>query len=96
MKLSKYLAEKFEFEFEKIFNEEKLDKDFLSQEQFGSCFSRASAGIELATEGIKADLAYAIAVHREKEHGDDTTDEQTSLLETGADPEIGVMSFWSE
>ena len=96
MKLSKYLAEKFEKEFDAIFEKEKIDKEFLSQEQFGSCLERASAGIDLATEGIKHDLAYMIALHREKEHGENTMDEQAALLKAGADPSIGVMSFWSE
>lgn len=96
MKLSKYLADKFEKEFEAIFEKEKMDKNFLSQEQFKSCLERAEAGINLATEGIKHDLAYIIAVHREKEHGDDTFSEQAVLLEAGADAEIGTMSWWNQ
>lgn len=96
MKLSKYLADKFEKEFEAIFEKEKMDKEFLSQEMFDSCLERAEVGINLATEGIKHDLAYMIAVHREKEHGDNTFDEQSSLLEAGADPVVGTMSFWNQ
>jgi len=96
MKLSKYLAGKFEKEFDAIFEKEKIDKEFLSQEQFSSCLERASAGIDLATDGIKADLAYIIALHREKEHGENTMDEQASLLEAGADPEISVQTWWNQ
>lgn len=96
MKLSKYLADKFEAEFEKIFEQEKMDKDFLSQEQFYSCLDRAEEGILLATEGIKIDLGYMIACHREKEHGDDTMEEQASLLEAGADPEVGSLAWWND
>lgn len=95
MRLSHYLAQKFEKEFDSVFEKEKMDKDFLSQEHFESCMDRASAGIELATEGIKADLAYMIAVHREKEHGDNTMDEQASLLKAGADPEITASTWWN-
>jgi len=95
MKLSKYLADKFEAEFEAIYEKEKMDKDFLSQEQFDSCIDRAKAGVALATESLINDLAYAIAVHREKEHSEDTLEEQAVLLAAGAEPEIGTLGFWS-
>jgi len=95
MKLSKYLADKFEAEFEAIYQKEKIDVEFLSQDKFSSCLERAKAGIELATEAITNDLAYAIAVHREKDHSEDTLEEQAVLLAVGAEPEIGTLGFWS-
>lgn len=95
MKLSKALAEKFEAEFEKVFEKEKSDKEFLKQEDFASCKDRASEGILEAVNPLIIDLGYAIAIHREKEHNDDTLAEQAELLKAGADPEMGTMSFWS-
>jgi hypothetical protein len=96
MKLSKKLAKKFETEFEKVFEKEKAEKDFLKQGDFQSCRDRAAAGIIKAIEPIITDLGYCIAVHREKEHGDDTLGEQVILLEDGADPEMGTMSWWND
>jgi len=95
MKLSKALADKFEKKFEGVFQKEKAEKDFLKQEDFVTCRDRAAAGIIAAVESVITDLGYVIAMHREKEHGDDTLEEQASLLSAGADPEIGTMSFWS-
>ncbi len=96
MTLSEKLAEKFETEFTNVFEKEKQDKDYLNQEEFDTCKDRATAGIIAATEAVIVDLAYCIAVHREKEHKDNTIDEQASLLEAGADPEIGTMSWWND
>ena len=96
MKLTKALAEKFESEFEKVFEKEKADKDFLKQEDFSSCRERAEAGIIIAIQAVINDLGYSIAIHREKEHGDDTKAEQAALLESGANPEMGTMSWWNQ
>ena len=96
MKLSKKLAEIFEEEFETVFQKEKADKDYLSQDQFLSCKSRAQEAIDVATEKVVNALALSIAVHREEEHGEDTAQEQAELLDAGADPEIGTYGFWSQ
>ena len=96
MKLSKYLAEIFEEEFDQVFIKEKTDSEFLNQDQFKSCFDRAKAAIDLSTDKMINTLALMIALHREKEHLENTLDEQAALLSAGADPSIGVMSFWSE
>ena len=95
MKLSKKLAEIFEEEFEKVFEKEKTDKDFLKQEDFSNCRERAQAGIEIAMENVISTLALTIALHREKEHGDNTIEEQASLLSAGADPEVSTRSWWN-
>ena len=95
MKLSKALANKFEAEFEKVFEKEKADKNYLKQDEFVSCRDRAAAGIIEAVEAVINDLGYCIAIHREREHGDNTTEEQVSLLSAGADPEMGALSWWS-
>lgn len=96
MKLSKYLAEIFEEEFEFIFQKEKSDNEFLNHEEFEACRDRAKKAIDLATEKVVNTLALSIAAHREKDHGDNTIAEQAVLLDAGADPEIGTMSFWNE
>lgn len=96
MKLSKKLAEKFEVEFQKVFDKEKAEKDFLNQDGFESCRDRAEAGILLAVKSVIDDLGFCISVHREAEHGDDTLNEQASLLSTGADPEMGTEAWWND
>lgn len=96
MKLSKALADKFEKNFEEVFEKEKAEKDFLKQEDFTSCEDRARAGVMAAIEPIIKDLGYSIALHREAEHGDNTTEEQASLLSAGADPEVSARSWWNE
>lgn len=96
MHLEEVLAKRFKAEFKKIFDKEKVEKAYLNQDDFPDCESRAREAIEIASELVIKDLGYCIAVHREKEHGEDTMAEQASLLEAGADPEIGVRGFWSE
>lgn len=95
MKLSKKLAEIFEQEFEAVFEKEKAEKEFLKHEDFESCRSRAEAGVALAMEKVVDSLGLSIAIHREQEHGEDTTEEQAKLLAAGADPEMSTRAWWS-
>ena len=100
MKLSKVIAKRFEDKLEEYFQKEKIDKDFLSAEQYNSCLERAMAWIQMSFDETKdsmaTDAAYPMAVHREKDHGEETLEEQASLLSAGADPEMGTMAFWSQ
>jgi hypothetical protein len=100
MKLSKMMAKKFEDKLEEYFEEEKVDRDFLSQENYDSCFDRAMDWIQMSFDGTKdamaTDAGYAIALDREKHANENTYDEQAELLKAGADPEIKTMSFWMD
>ena len=96
MKLAKYLAEIFEEELQNVIEKEKLEKEFLAHEDFESCRERAAAGVEIAAEKVINTLGYSIAIHREKEHGEDTMEEQVALLSAGAEAEVGTRAWWSQ
>ena len=95
MDLASELAKKFEENMRELIEREKKEPSFLSQEGFDNCKDRAKAAIDMAAEPVTATLAYAIAVHREKEHKDNTIEEQSVLLAQGADPEVGTRSWWN-
>lgn len=82
-----------------LFEKEKSDPEFLNQNDFPDCKSRAMAWLEMAFEESKNDMAndagLVIAVHREIDHSDNTLEEQTALLEAGADPEISATAWWN-
>ncbi len=100
MTLSEKVGSKFVNKLEELFQKEKVDKDFLSQENYNSCFERAMDWIQMAFDDTKkemaTDAALPIAVHREDDHKDNTIDEQANLLEAGADPEMGAKSWWNQ
>lgn len=100
MKLSKMMAKKFEGKLDEYFEKEKVDPALFPQENYGSCFERAMDWIvksfEDSKDSMATDAGYAIALNREEQHGDDTINEQSKLLNSGADPEIGTMTFWNQ
>lgn len=96
MTLAKFLSEIFETEIQAVIDKEKVEKDFLKQEDFYCCRDRAEEGVSLAMQKVIDTLGLAIAVHREKEHGDDTMAEQATLLQAGAEPEVATRAWWND
>lgn len=100
MKLSHFIAKQFEDELERLFQKEKTEPDFMHQDNYESCKERAMDWLETAFYGMveqaSNDVGYSIAVHREKEHGDDTMEEQAALLAAGADAEVSTRAWWSD
>lgn len=94
-KLTDIMTEKFRKSFDEMRDKEEKVADFLNQKDFLSCEARATKALLIVIEPLIKDLGYAIAVNREKDHSDDTMEEQARLLEQGADPEMGVMGFWN-
>jgi len=74
---------------ETLYQREQDDPNFLSQEDYPDCESRALAWLDMAyaiaRPKMGRDAGYVIAVHREDSHKDDTLSEQAILLEAGAD-----------
>ena len=94
------ICAKFIGKLDELFEREKKEKDFLSQELFGSCRERAEAWLKMAYEQsvdeMANDAGYAIAAHRGEEHGDETSAEQLELLAAGADPKMmAARGFWT-
>ena len=94
MKLSKALADIFEREFQKVFEKEQLEKDYLNQDDYDTCRDRAVAGINDALPEVIDFLAAAIATHRELDHSEDHT-EEVATLSTSAVSGVGTMSWWT-
>lgn len=89
------LTEQFRDDLTKVI-EKEVKENHLPQGKFSSCLERASAGIDEATKGVKKTLALAIALHREKEHGEDTMEEQAVLLaDESTSATIGTLGYWN-
>lgn len=101
-KLSKIIAKRFEDKLEEFFQREQIDPDFLSHDEFDSCFERAMTWIQMSFDeakvGMATDAGFAIAVHRSgDDHNDESAEaEKVVLLESGADPTIGTLGFWNQ
>jgi len=93
--LAHELAKQFEKDFYKVAIRELNEEDFLNKKDFPDARSRAAAGVVEAAKGTIDTLGLAIAVSYEVKDGDDTTEEQASLLKAEADPEVGTRSWWN-
>jgi hypothetical protein len=92
------LATRFEEDLKALMNKEVAEMEFLNQKDFKKCEDRADKFLKLATKRVSKILALGIAKHREDKHGEDTLEEQASLM-AGLEPddvEVGVMGWWSQ
>lgn len=99
MKLSELAVQPLIAALDRLKEREEREENFLNQKDFLDCRSRIQAWIDMAIEEsrelMSIEPAYAAALHREKDHGDNTIEEQASLLEAGADPEISTKAWWN-
>ena len=93
--LAHELAKQFEIDMYKVLVKELNEPDYLPQKDFVSCRDRAAAGVMEAAKGTIDTLGLATAISREVKYGDNTTDEQALLLESGADAEVGMETWWA-
>lgn len=100
MKLSELAVQPLIAALDRLKAREEAESDFLNQKDFPDCRSRMQAWIDMAIEEARPLMSiepgYVATLHREKEHGDDTMEEQSALLKAGADPEIGTISWWNQ
>lgn len=75
---------------------EEREAGYLSHDQFDTCLSRAKAILMEAIKKPLDMLTIAIAVHREKFHGEDHSKEikEISRLLTTKEVKISTMGWW--
>ena len=97
MKLSHELGKIFESEIEAIIQKEIDDPDFLAQENYSTCESRARDMWDHVSMKIVRVLALAICTHREKDHGEDHKKEIEEISEnlTPEEIEVSTRGWWN-
>ena len=96
--LAKELAMRFEEDLKALMEKETAEPEYFNQKDFKKCEDRADKAIKLVTKRSSKILALAIAKHREDKHGENTLDEQASLMNSlaPADVEVGIQAWWSQ
>lgn len=97
MKLSHELGKILESEMETIIQKEIDDSDFLSQEDYSTCESRARDMWDHVSMKVVRILALAICIHREKDHGEDHKKEIEEISEnlTPEEIEVSTRGWWN-
>lgn len=97
MKLSHELGKIFESEMKIIIQKEIDDSDFLAQENYSTCESRARDMWDHVSMKVVRVLALAICTHREKDHGEDHKKEIEEISEnlTPKEIEVSTRGWWS-
>jgi hypothetical protein len=94
---TEYYGKMFMDKLEEVYQTELQDPDFLKREDYPDCKSRAQAGVDIAVKPVVTTMGYSFCLDAEKRHGENTMEEQSVLLNAGADPAVvdEVEGFWN-
>ena len=90
----KRLSRVFEKELLIVLEKEKKEAHFLNQDSYVDCLSRASEGIDIATNQVKNIFALNGAQHRQSHHGENRSAE-IQFLKGEIKPEYKESERWT-